>query len=156
MLILRNLLCLTQPENWFQNTFKISIKIWCSSQMSKRSTVTYDLAILVPQFHILVKHPCNIRFCCAIILTKRMTKYQLDFDAIIRCQKDKISLWSQTFVFWVLSLPFGIRPSLCNSAPRLHETFSANIGRYYTSSPTSAHAWVPVPSKRFLPSDYFE
>ena len=64
------------------------------------------LLFLVSKFHILVKYPCNIRFCCTINLTVRITKYRLDFDAIIQYQKDKMSLWSQTSVFRVLS-PFG-------------------------------------------------
>ena len=88
------------------------------------------LLFLVSKFHILVKYPCNIRFCCTINLTERITKYRLDFDTIIQYQKDKMSLWSQTSVFRVLSLPFGIRPLPCNSVPKLHETFPTNIGRY--------------------------
>ena len=106
----------------------------------KRSTVPCDLAIFglnVPYFgQVHLQH--QILLCNQS--DKRMTKYRLDFDAIIQYQKDKMSLWSQTSVFRVLSLPFGIRPLPCNSVPKLHETFPTNIGRYYTSSPASAYA----------------
>ena len=156
MLLLQNLLRFIQPENWFQHTSKISIKLWCSSQMSKGQRWLVVLLFLVLKFHILIKYPCNIKFCCAIILLVRTTKYQLDFDAIIQYQKDKMSLWSQTSVFRVLSLPFGIRPLPCNSVPKLYETFPTNISRYYTSSPASAYAWVPVPSKDYYLPEYFE
>ena len=49
----------------------------------KRSTVTFIFLFLVSKFHFLVKYPCNIRFCCAIILTEWIVKYQSECDAIL-------------------------------------------------------------------------
>ena len=73
------------------------------------------LLFLVSKFQILVRCPCNIRFCCVIILTEWMTKYQSEFDAIPEYQKNKIPLQFQSSTFRSLSLPLGIKPLPCDS-----------------------------------------
>ena len=156
MLSLQNLLRPIQPEHWFQCTSKISIKCWCCFQMSTGQRWLMILLFLVSKFHILVKYPCNIRFCCAIVLTEQIITYQLGFHAILEYQKDKMSLWSyhRLLCFGYSRYLLASDLSLAIQFQKLYETFPTNIGWYHISSPASACAWVPVPSKDYYLPDY--
>ena len=92
------------------------------------------MLFLVSKFHLSVEYPCNVRFCCAIILTERIAKYQSECDAILEYQKTRC-YFGPRLLFPVLSLPFGVRPLPCKSAPKLYEMFPKNISRYHISSP---------------------
>ena len=62
------------------------------------------MLFLVSKFHLSVEYPCNIRFCCAIILTERIAKYQSECDAILKYQKTRCYFYPRR-LFRVLSLP---------------------------------------------------
>ena len=71
------------------------------------------MLFLVSKFHLLVEYPCNVRFCCAIILTERIAKYQSECDAILEYQKTRC-YFGPRLLFRVLSLPLVLDPFHAN------------------------------------------
>ena len=107
----------------------------------KRSTMTYYLAIFGLKFHLSVKYPCNIRFCCAIILTEQIININQILMLFLNIRKTRCHfgprLLYSGYSLYLLALDLSLAIQFQKYK---YETSPTNIDRYYTSSPASAYA----------------